>query len=67
LLLASCSKSRQWFNLVAGQLAILPFLVAGVLIVARMDWGLYWIVPGAILCVAVALMDSWVLLIEINR
>ncbi|HEU4397243.1 MAG TPA: hypothetical protein VFU54_05320 [Actinomycetota bacterium] len=29
--------------------------------------GLYWLVPGVVLCLVVAVFDAWVLLIEILR
>jgi hypothetical protein len=29
--------------------------------------GLYWLVPATLLCLARAILDSWVLLVEINR
>jgi hypothetical protein len=29
--------------------------------------GLYWLVPATLLCIVRAILDSWVLLVEINR
>ena len=60
------------YNLVLGQLATLPFLVAGgTLIVGKggegRGGGVYWLVPGVLLCILNALKDAWVLLVEINR
>jgi hypothetical protein len=45
--------------------AVLPFLVAGVSL--RAGGGLYWLVPGIVLCLVVAVFNAWVLLIEILR
>jgi hypothetical protein len=33
----------------------------------RAGGGLYWLVPGVVLCLVVAVLDAWVLLIEILR
>jgi hypothetical protein len=49
------------------QLAVLPFLVAGVSLLLRAGGGLYWLVPGVVMCLVVAVLDAWVLLIEILR
>jgi len=49
------------------QVAVLPFLVAGVSLLLRAGGGLYWLVPGVVLCLVVAVLNAWVLLIEILR
>jgi hypothetical protein len=49
------------------QLAVLPFLVAGASLLLRAGGGLYWLVPGVVLCLVVAVLNAWVLLIEILR
>jgi hypothetical protein len=49
------------------QLAVLPFLVAGVSLLLRAGGGLYWLVPGVVMCLVVAVLNAWVLLIEILR
>ena len=54
-------------RVVLGQVAILPFVIAGV---AVLGWGveeLYWLVDGAVLTFLVAVADAWALLIEIHR
>jgi hypothetical protein len=48
-------------------MAVLPFLVAGVSLLLRAGGGLYWLVPGIVLCLVVAVFNAWVLLIEILR
>lgn len=53
--------------IVMNQLATLSYIVAGVVILVNGFTGLYWLVPGVILCFIKALLDSWVLLVEINR
>ena len=49
------------------QVAVLPFPVAGVSLLLRAGGGLYWLVPGVVLCLVVAVLNAWVLLIEIVR
>jgi hypothetical protein len=49
------------------QVAILPFLVAGISLLLQAGGGLYWLVPGVVLCLVVAVLNAWVLLIEIMR
>jgi modulator of FtsH protease len=56
-------------NVAAGSSAIAALLiaVAGLTLALQAPGGLYWLVPGILLCTLRALMDSWVLLVEINR
>jgi hypothetical protein len=56
-------------NVAAGSSSIAALLiaVAGLTLVLQAPGGLYWLVPGILLCTLRALMDSWVLLVEINR
>jgi hypothetical protein len=49
------------------QAAALPFLVAAVSLLLEAGGGLYWLVPGVLFCLVVAVLDAWVLLIEILR
>ena len=50
-----------------GQAATLPFLLAGLALIARGAGGLYWIIPGVVCSFLDAFYLAWVLLIEINR
>lgn len=54
-------------RIAANQLPPLPFIVAGVLLMAGHDQGAYWIAPGILLSFAAGVFDTWVLLIEIQR
>ena len=49
------------------QVATLPFIGAGIAVLAGVLGGLYWLVAGVVFSILVALFDAWVLLIEINR
>ena len=50
-----------------GQLATLPFVIAGIMVLTQGGTGLYWIVPAVLFSFFGALLDAWVLLVEINR
>jgi hypothetical protein len=54
-------------RVVMAQAAGLPFLVAAVSLLLGAGGGLYWLVPGVVFCFVVAVLDAWVLLIEILR
>jgi hypothetical protein len=41
--------------------------VAGIALVNRGSEGLYWLVAGVVLSFVVAVIDAWVLLVEIHR
>jgi hypothetical protein len=49
------------------QIATLPFLVAGVSLLARSGGGLYWVAAGIIATFVVAAGAAWVLMVEILR
>jgi modulator of FtsH protease len=50
-----------------GQIATIPLVIAGIAVLAGGLGGLYWLVAGTIFSILVALFESWVLLVEINR
>jgi modulator of FtsH protease len=60
---------RQAFVLrvALGQLATLPLVIAGVAVLSVGLGGLYWLVAGTVFSILAALVEAWVLLIEINR
>jgi modulator of FtsH protease len=62
-------QQRLWIvtRMVSGQLGLLPIIAAGASLVAHAGGGIYWIVPGVLLSLAAAILDAWVLLIEIQR
>lgn len=53
--------------IIVDQVALVPYFVAGILTLAAKERGLYWLVPAILLSFVKALMDAWVLLVEINR
>jgi hypothetical protein len=52
---------------VLAEVAVTPTVVAGVLMVAGHPGGLWWQAAGTTLCIAVGILDAWVLLVEILR
>jgi hypothetical protein len=60
-------KRVYLFNLLFDQLAILPYVLAGLYLLFSDDTGFHWIVPAMILSFIKAVFDAWVLLIEIKR
>jgi modulator of FtsH protease len=54
-------------NILLNQLALLPSIISGISLLTWGIGGLYWLVPAFILSLIKALLDAWVLLIEINR
>jgi hypothetical protein len=54
-------------RIVAGQAAIVPFVVAGLSLILHAGGGLYWLLPGIVLANAAGVYNAWVLLVEIIR
>jgi hypothetical protein len=52
---------------ILSQLSSAPMVVAGVLLFGGRGGGLYWLVGAIVFSFIAALIDAWVLLIEINR
>jgi modulator of FtsH protease len=66
---ADLRSNRRWFWSRVGMamLATVPFLIGGLSLVLGAGGGLYWLVPGMCFAIVVAVVDGWVLLIEILR
>jgi hypothetical protein len=63
---------RQYWRFEPGrvlltQLASLPYVIAGIVLVSGDLNGLYWVVPAVVASYIKSFTDAWVLLIEINR
>jgi len=61
------TPTHRWTRVVAGQLASLPALVAGASLLLHAGGGLYWLLAGMALSMLAAILNAWVLLIEIAR
>jgi hypothetical protein len=62
-------EARRWLptRVLATQAACVPFVVAGGLLLAGRDSGVYWIVPGTVASFGAGVLNAWVLLVEIQR
>jgi hypothetical protein len=60
-------KRLYVINMIVDQVAVIPYLIGGLKILLIGDKGIYWIVPAIIFSFIKAVLDAWVLLIEINR
>lgn len=58
---------QYFFNMTIDQFAMIPYIICGMRIISVGDRGIYWIVPAIILSFIKAVLDAWVLLVEINR
>ena len=54
-------------SVVVTQAATLPMVVAGVSLLVEAGGGLYWLVPGVAFSLVVAVVNAWVLLVEVVR
>jgi hypothetical protein len=61
------SKVQRWFDRALVQTAAIPVVLCGVSLICGRGGGLYWLVAGVVLSFVCALLDAWVLLIEIQR
>ena len=55
------------FHVTVTQASALPMVVAAISLVVGRGGGLYWLVAGTIFSFLSALIDAWILLIEIQR
>ncbi len=49
------------------QAACVPFIVGGITLTLQSEAGYYWLVAGVLGSIIVAVLNAWVLLVEINR
>jgi hypothetical protein len=54
-------------NLILFELSVLPYIVAGILLLRADLSALYWIAAAIVISFIKAVADAWVLLVEINR
>jgi hypothetical protein len=60
-------KRHFIFNIVLDQIAVIAYVASGIAILINGEKGLYWMVPAIIFSFFKAVLDAWVLLVEINR
>lgn len=60
-------KKLHLLNMLIDQMATICFVLAGIGITSGWANGEYWVVPAIIVSIVKAVVDGWVLLVEINR
>jgi len=62
-------EARKWLGrrVVWNQLATLPFVIGGGLLITGRGSGMYWLVAGVLASFGCGIQNAWVLLIEILR
>jgi hypothetical protein len=60
-------KRQYLINTLFTQLSVLPYIVSGIILLLNGFSGLYWLIPGLLFSFIKAILDAWVLLVEINR
>jgi hypothetical protein len=60
-------KRQKILHAILAQFSSLPIIIGGVSLLLGVGGGLYWLVAGMIISIIDALLDAWVLLIEIHR
>jgi modulator of FtsH protease len=63
---ASRYRKRAFARAALSQIAALLYVVAGIALLVS-GTGLYWLVPAILGSYLIAMLDAWVLLVEINR
>jgi hypothetical protein len=61
------TDGQKVYHFILTQLSTLPFIVGGLSLVFARGGGLDWLLIGTVFSFIAALLDAWVLLIEINR
>ncbi len=60
-------RRLYFISIVFNQLSIIPYVIAGICILIYKEDGVFWIAPAILLSFIKAVVDAWVLLVEINR
>jgi hypothetical protein len=60
-------RSWRFYRWALRTVAMAPFLIGAVSILAECGGGLYWLVAGIVLAIAASVANAWVLLVEILR
>lgn len=60
-------RDMVWIRIVMHQVTTLPFLISGLSLLGLLPGGLAWFALGIALAITLALVNAWVLLVEILR
>jgi hypothetical protein len=61
------NRTQKLLDTLLAQISELPIVISGLSLLFRQGGGLYWIVLAVIVSFATAVLDTWVLLVEILR
>jgi hypothetical protein len=61
------NRATYLFNVALFAVSALPYVIGGILLLLGDDAGLYWVAAAIIFSVVKAVLDAWVLLVEIQR
>ena len=65
--IAAAYKRYYRLNILITQLCMLPYMVAGTLMLFQHSTAIYWLVPAILMSFVKSLIDGWILLVEIHR
>lgn len=60
-------KKKYIRNIIFNQVCMIPYVLAAIVTLCWGEYGIYWLVPGIVISFMKAIIDAWVLLVEINR
>ncbi len=60
-------RTHDAFRLAISLTAHVPYVIAGAVLLAGWEGGVYWLLPAVVISFVSVLLNSWVLLIEIKR
>lgn len=60
-------KKHYKYMILFTQLALLPYMVSAIIIINNGYGGVYWLIPAIIFSFSKAVLDAWVILVEIHR
>jgi hypothetical protein len=61
------NRRQKWLYAVLAQMSVVPVVVCGVSLLYSRGGGLYWLAAAVFVSFVSALLDAWVLLIEVQR
>lgn len=64
---ASAPRGSIPAQVLLGQAATIPLVIGAATLIAGAGGGLYWFAPGIVIAYVAALVDAWVLLLEVKR
>ena len=60
-------RKQYMLHMAVNQVSVLPYIICGISLLYSGSNGLYWMVPAMMLSFIKAVLDAWVLLVEIHR